>query len=116
MIFSNNPVVSDKYPKLTRLADSDVHGVFAAVRDAVHKGARLVSHPLSGSVKPNESPYKSVAVDIVTGEWALDFKSLQIIEDAITTLAKLPRKHREYTAQMLEDFRVIDLDLIESAL
>ena len=115
-IFSNNLSVADKYPEFTQFQAGDVYSVFAAVRDAVHKGAKLISHPLSGSVKPNESPYKSIALDIPEHHKnALDYKSLQIIEDAITTLEKLPKTNREYTEAMLEDFRVIDLDLISNA-
>ncbi|MCL2840624.1 MAG: GrdX family protein [Defluviitaleaceae bacterium] len=115
MIFSNNPAVRDKYPDLVRYMDCDVQRVFVEVRDAVHMGAVLISHPLSGSIKPNESPYKSVAVDTPPKRGRqLDLKSLQIIEDAIVTLRKLPVKNRQYTDGMLEDFRVIDLDLISS--
>ena len=113
MTFSNNPDVAREFPSSCKYLETDVMGIFNAVRDAVHTGARLISHPLSGSVKPNESPYKSVVVDVV--KEPLDFKSLQIIEDAITTLKKLPLKNREYSGQVLEDFRVIDLDLIMSA-
>jgi len=116
MILSNNPYVAAKFPETTRFLKCDVGGVFTAVRDAIHTGAVLVSHPLSGSIKPNESPYKSIAVSTPPkGERALDFKSLQIIEDAISTLQKLPIKNREYTPSMLDDFRVIDLDLISHA-
>ena len=113
MIITNNPDVVGKYPGLARYIPGSVGDVFKAVRDAVHKGAQVISHPLSGSVKPNESPYKSVAVTGVTGP--VDFKSLQIIEDAISALARMPGNTRSYDESVLADFRIIDLDLINSA-
>jgi len=112
--YSNNPAVAEKQGEACEFLETDVYGVFAAVRDVIHAGGRLVSHPLSGSIKPNESPYKSVLVDVVKQN-TLDFKSLQIIEDAITALKRLPQKNHEYSTQVLEDFQVIDLDLISSA-
>jgi len=86
--------------------------VFLAVRNAVHMGARIISHPLSGSIKPNESPYKSVVITVATSK--LDIKSLNIIEDAISTLTHLIEKNHNYDESVLDDFRIIDLDLIKS--
>ena len=110
LIITNNPAVINKYPSESRFIEGSVNDVFVAVRDAVHKGAQVISHPLSGSIKPNESPYKSVAISAVTG--TLDLKSLSIIEDAISTLARLPDRGRSYNESVLDDFRIIDLDLI----
>jgi len=109
-IITNNPDVAARYPMVSRYIACSVNDIFETVRDAVHKGARIISHPLSGSIKPNESPYKSVVIS--TEDGPLDFKSLQIIEDAIAVLKKLPSKIREYDESALEDFRIIDLDII----
>ena len=110
-ILTNNPDVAAKYPKIACFLDVDVGGIFQAVRDAVHKGAWLVSHPLSGSIKPGESPYKSVAISANIG--GLSHKSLQIIEDAIAVYKRLPsHNHRCYHESILADFRIIDLDII----
>jgi len=113
IIFTNNPYVIKHHDEISRFLDTDVNGVFVSVRDVVHQGARLITHPLSGSIKPNESPYKSIMVDLAKG--SLDFKSLQIVEDAIKTLEKLPKNNRNFTEKILDDFKVIDLDLINSA-
>ena len=114
LIITNNPAVATMYPELSSYVECSVYDVFAAVRDAVHRGARVVSHPLSGSIKPNESPYKSVVITDATGP--LDFKSLQAIEDAISMLARLPDKKYIYDESVLDDFRIIDLDLVNSAI
>jgi len=110
MIITNNPDVAAIYPDL-RYIECTVQGIFEAVRDEVHKGARILSHPLSGSIKPNESPYKSIAISNEYGK--LDFRSLQIIEDAIAMLRRLSEKNYQYNESILADFRIIDLDHIK---
>lgn len=112
-ICTNNPLVAEKYPKSAVLLACGVGGVFSDVRDRVHKGFPLISHPLSGSIKPNITPYKSVVVSGTKSELCL--KSLQIIEDAIDVLKRLPETSHDYNESTLDDFRVIDLDLVNSA-
>ncbi|MDR2908499.1 MAG: GrdX family protein [Oscillospiraceae bacterium] len=112
-IITNNPMVMEKYPCVTTLLDTSVEGVFRAARDEIHLGAALVNHPLSGSVKPNESPYKSLV--LAGGGGPVDFASLRLIEGAKEVLDKLPPKNRRYSKETLEDFMVIDLDLLNSA-
>jgi hypothetical protein len=122
-IFTNNPAVQDAYPHLARYMEGGVPAVFTALRDAVHKGARFVTYPLSGSVKPWESPYKSVAV-WVKGDLhenrVPDFTSLQLIEDAMryvsTSAQFVPKWIRNADESLWEDYRIIDLDLIKNAL
>jgi len=88
--------------------------IFEAVRNAIHRGAQLISYPLSGSIKPNQTPYKSIMISSMYGP--LEYKSLQIIEDAICVLRRLPEKQRNHDESILADFRIIDLDHISSAL
>lgn len=114
-ILSNNPLAKEKYPDLTQPVDGGVAGVYRAARDAVHLGCRLINHPLAGSVKPNESPYRSLVLS--QGGGMLDLRSLQLIEDAIAVLKKLPKRHTDpYWQAMAADYQVIDLDLLDSAL
>ena len=113
-IISNNPAVFDVYGEVVRCVSGGVGEVFTAVRDAVHLGAVLISHPLAGSLKPNETPYKSIVLS--TRKGSVDMASLLTIEDAAATLRKLPVKNRQYSQRILEDFSVIDLDLMQSAM
>jgi len=113
VILTNNGAVCEAFPEVAEAVPGDVEDVLTAVRDAVHRGAVLVSHPLAGSVKPNESPYKSVMLRRTEG--AVDMKSLGYIEDAFATLRKLPKRKPVLTGQMLQDYAVIDLDLMRSA-
>ncbi|MCL2069223.1 MAG: GrdX family protein [Oscillospiraceae bacterium] len=113
-IITNNPMVYKKYAHFTELHTGTVEDIFKRVRDRIHLGAVLINHPLSGSVKPNESPYKSLVVS--AGRGALDIKSLGLIESALEVLAKLPERRRVLPARAMEDFQVIDLDLLDSAI
>ena len=115
-IFTNNFDVAARYPDISCYMSCSVLDVFVAVRNAIHKGAKIITHPLSGSIKPNVSPYKSVAISTIDFSTAsdspLDYKSLQIIEDTIATLKRLPDNRHQYDESVLQDFRIIDLDHI----
>lgn len=113
-IITNNPLAAGKYPDVAAYLELPVSGIFTAARDKIHLGARLVNHPLSGSLKPNESPYKSLVLS--TRQGSLDWDSLRLIEGAEDVLQKLPVKRRNYNERALEDFMVIDLDLLDSAI
>lgn len=91
--------------------------VLRETRNLVHSGHLLISHPLAGSVKPNETPYKSVVLSKQsTGQ--VDFQSLSIIEASLQTAARMlsERPLRPYSERVLADFQCIDCDLLESAL
>jgi len=86
--------------------------VLRLARDKVHMGHRLLTHPLSGSVKPGQTPYKSLIISKETD--SLDLDSLKIIEDSIAMAnkqAETPDKNKE----LIKDYQLIDLSLIESA-
>ena len=87
-IITNNSKVRDMFSENYNLEylDTDYIGVLKKIRDMVHLGFKLYTHPLSGSIKPNETPYKSVIVsDTCKG---LDFESLEIIESSIRVAEK----------------------------
>ncbi len=107
---------SDNF-QIDLVATTDVVDVLSRVRDAVHKGHKLLTHPLSGSVKPYETPYKSVAISSECG--ALDMASLETIENAIVvakTFKQNNKAERQLTEKVLADFKLIDLQLISNAL
>lgn len=119
-IITNNKLVIDKEVKNNRIVLEFVDGglleVMYKARDYIHKGHKLLTHPLMGSIKPNETPYKSIAVSCKP-ELEVDFDSLMYIENSIETSLKLIRNKppRKWTEGVLEDFRVIDYDLIKNA-
>ena len=80
IIITNNPLVPQMLDEEHEVDYSEIsyEDVLGKVRDRIHEGHLLLSHPLSGSVKPNETPYKSVMISRKAGK--LDERSLSIIE------------------------------------
>lgn len=114
-ILTNNLMVLQQY------GDSDVvaggfRDVLLAARDHIHGGRRLLNHPLAGSVKPNETPYKSLVLTVARG--TLDHDSLTYIENAIVTTDKFAPVTRIWPdpERIDRDFQTIDLSLLDAAL
>lgn len=116
MIITNNPLIREKLGESHTIIYKDIsyEDVLKEVRDRIHEGHRLLSHPLSGSVKPNETPYKSVMISKGKGE--IDEGSLAIIENAIQACRKFVFKSDRYKPEVYEDFRLIDWTLLESGI
>lgn len=119
-LITNNPMTRDYFQgqrdiELEYIDTLGYMDVLKRARDEIHLGRVLLTHPLSGSVKPNETPYKSLAVD----ESALhELDSLWLIEQAIATYIKFEQNRAlpTWTEQVREDFMVVDFDLIKNAL
>jgi len=106
---SNNPLVREKIRE--NLVFADTFGdVLTAARDMVHKGHKLITHPLSGSIKPGETPYKTIIMSGKTD--ILDTDSLRIIEECILTARKFINKNRQLNEKQINDFQLIDYTLI----
>lgn len=117
-ILTNNVLICDKFNDTLKVSyvDGSYIDVLYQVRDRIHTGSVLISHPLMGSVKPNETPYRSIILEDKKG--ALDFQSLSIIESAIESCKKLlnDRPTPDWSNKVLEDFKFLDMKLLESAL
>lgn len=117
-IITNNPLVKEKFFSLHEVEfyDMDYIEILETVRDKVHLGYRLLSHPLAGSIKPNETPYKTIIISKEKGN--LDMDSLFHIENAIATTKKFikNRPTPNWNSVALFDFQTVDLSLIENVL
>lgn len=113
VLISNNPLVWRKYPFSVKV-HGQVKEVLLRARDGIHRGMKLLTHPLTGSIKPNQSPYKSVLLLEQTGK-TVDLASLQLIEEALRTVAKFKPAPAELPPSVKEDYQVIDLSFVESA-
>ena len=120
IILTNNPDVQDMLAdRSVCFVDGTYRDVLVRARDLVHQGHRLLTHPLMGSLKPNETPYRSVGMSEEKGP--LDFDSLQLIENAIETFDRFaqavrPDRGINTPERMLADFRLIDASLLKTAL
>lgn len=116
MIITNNPMVREKLGETHNVIYQEIsyEDILKDVRDRIHEGHTLLSHPLSGSVKPNETPYKSIMVSEKKG--AVDSQGLAIIENAIQACGKFAFRSDKYKPEVYGDFQLIDLTLIESGI
>lgn len=121
ILITNNKSFLDIEEKLLsnhielRLLDLDYIGVLEYSRDLIHSGYELLTHPLYGSVKPNETIYRSL---VLKEGNTLDMNSLGLIEEAISTAVKFKNNKEtpNWTESVKEDFRLIDFDLMSKTI
>ena len=115
-IITNNPMVVDCIPSRYEIDYEDIsyREILVKVRDLVFAGHRMYTHPLSGSVKPKETPYKSIVVSRKVRGMQND--EAMIISDAIGAFDKFTPHKRELTPQICKDFQLIDYTLLCGAL
>lgn len=115
-IITNNPMVriclSDWYQ--IEYYDISYREILIKVRDLVYAGYKLYTHPMAGSVKPNETLYKSVVVARKKGE--LSMEQAQLAAIAIETFDKFTPMKVNYAEYHLHDFQLIDYTLLCGAL
>ena len=124
ILITNNAQVNNLYcdkadwhlKQIDYLPELELVDLLIHVRDLIHQGHELLTHPLTGSIKPYETPFKSICVSAKQG--SIHFASLQMIEEAIDTANKFLKDRQKiiYPEKVLDDFRLIDLGLINSGI
>lgn len=117
LILTNNPLVvkclGNDY-KIRFEQDAAYRGILVEARDMVYAGHALYTHPLSGSVKPNETPYKSIVLSDVPKKFDADMAA--IMGESVQAFDKFTPRNRVLTEKLLEDFQLIDYTLLCGAL
>ncbi len=111
-IITNNSLVSEKFDEVIFIEGS-VEDVLKKVRDYVHKGYDLISHPLPASLRMLFSPCRSIMMGQQNKD--VDYSHVEIIEDSILKL----KKHmgtRKFDEEHSEDYKIADLALLQSAI
>lgn len=117
LILTNNPLVvkclGNEY-KIRFEQDATYRGILVEARDMVYAGHALYTHPLSGSVKPNETPYKSIVLSDVPKKFDTDMAA--IMGESVQAFDKFTPRNRVLTEKLLKDFQLIDYTLLCGAL
>ena len=115
-IVTNNQLVKEKYENEYEINYFDVtyKEILLRVRSMCQEGYQLLTHPMSGSVKPNETPYKSIMLSTSKGN--INEESLLLIEKCFVTYNKFEDLKKEWSKEVLEDFQLIDYTLISSGI
>ena len=110
-IVSNNPSVWRHFSGCIRVKGSALD-VMERVRNLIHKGHRLLGHPLAGSIRLLRNPYRSVFIFSQRKE--PDPQAVLQVEDAYFRLSNVG--FDTISEQSLCDYQYIDLSLLRALL
>ena len=119
IIITNNPKIAEEMTSknidVSYFEQADFMEILYKARDIIHLGYKLLTHPIVSSIKPYETPYKTIVLAYNNGE--IDLESIELIENSIE-LSKnfLDKPRRKLTKSIDEDFRLIDYELINGAI
>ena len=118
VIVTNNKKLINKYNdiKIDIINLKTIEKIFNKTRDLIHKGYILISHPLAGSVKPYQNPYRSI---ILKNGNQLDYQSLKNYENSYYKYQQFKtdkENNIKLSEKIKDDYQTIDLTLIDSAL
>lgn len=120
LILTNNPLVLERlrdfdYYTIRYLPDYSYRDILVQARNLIYEKHIFYTHPLAGSVKPFETPYKSVVVSL-TQKKELDQNHVLLAAEAIETCDKFQKLDWSASEDAMRDFRLIDFDLLAGAL
>lgn len=115
-IITNNPLVLSSLSRWYQVEYHEItyREILVKVRDLVYSGHQLYTHPISGSVKPNETPYRSIVVGRKPG--AFSMAEAELMSNALITFDKFKPLNVKYSDYHLQDFQLIDYTLLCGAL
>ncbi|MDZ7672599.1 MAG: GrdX family protein [Halanaerobiales bacterium] len=118
VIVTNNNKLINKYNDINIeiIKEETIEKIFEKTRDLIHKGFILISHPLAGSVKPYQNPYRSI---ILKKGDKLDYQSLKNYENSYYKYQQFKSdkvNNSNLSEKIKDDYQTIDLTLIDSAL
>ena len=116
---TNNPMILNSGIPQVEYHETDVLSLFRLIRPEIDKGYALLSHPLTGSIRPDITPYKTVLLSAQKAK--ADQQSLQLIDRAIRYaegLYSLREKplYLMWDDQAKKDFQYVDLSIIRQAM
>ena len=90
-IVTNNVQCKDRYQgeyEVRYNGDWSYLDVLFEVRNLVHLGKLLITHPMAGSLKPNQTPYRTVVLGDKTMEDKKAYEDIELIENSIESCQK----------------------------
>ena len=122
-ILTNNKLAAEEFGRThdVRFVEGGLKDVLFTARDMINTGAILLSHPMYGSVKPNETTYRSLLMQDGNtagrnGSGSVDPESVRLIGNAVSTVEKFIVKKEITNPRLLLDYQVVDLSLLKSAI
>ncbi len=116
VIITNNDWVSEKYKGMMNIIFlNSYEEVLVKAKDMAYDGHHLLTHPQASSLKPNQTPYRSVIVypsdgDDNTSDILLIEKNLEIFYQ----WQKIAPTPGNYTDGVVRGFKVFDASMMDS--
>lgn len=90
--------------------------VLIKARDLIHTHHKLLTHPQASSLKPNQTPYRTILL-YSEGDGS-NAGDIHLIEEALEAFAKWNaiKKVQEYDEKIAYDYKTIDLSMIENVI
>ncbi|MEG0775379.1 GrdX family protein [Clostridium sp.] len=119
IIITNNHKVFEKYRdtfQILFLEEGTYIEVLNKTRDKVHEGCEILTHPMAGSLKPNQTPFKSIIVG--DAKMKTHMESVILIENSLGAAEKFLKYKAtpKWSEKILRDFQTVDLSLIENVI
>lgn len=121
LIITNNELVKKEFKNNFKviLLEGSYLDVILDVRNRIHLGNKLVTHPILGRLRPAETPFISVAVEPNNGNTHED--SIYAIEYALgqyknNVKEKDLLRQKNYRNKILTDYITIDFQLFKNAI
>lgn len=111
-IITNNPVIESEFENVY-FVEGDFQEVMVKVRDMVHQGYELISHPLGASIRIAFSPFRSIVIGQRNNK--INPNHVEIIEGGIISLKNLT-KGRVADRKNDDDYSLVDRELLISTL
>ena len=118
-IITNNPLVQQEIHTIeVEFIDGSYKDVLMHTHKQVVENAYAVlTHPLSGSIKPNETLYKSVIIAPQKSS-SIDMDSVNLLDSAIDVYDHFQamRPTPNWPEKVKEDFAVVDFHILQGAI
>ena len=116
VLITNNPACKEAFAPVCGCiyCDSWTYGqVLQAAKDKIRCGFRLLSHPLAGSMKPNQTPFRSILLAERSADGPDTAQSLAMLDAALDAYKKFQTLHATpaWTQAVRKDFGTIDLSI-----
>jgi len=119
---TNNILYRTPVP-MASLVEGGAWDVLVRVRDRVHSGWSLLTHPLYGNFQPNQQPFRSVLLsrppEGVACPVMLDNDSVNLLEDALAVYRKYEGTRvspGDIPESVERDFAIVDISLLHESL
>lgn len=116
VLVTNNDRVYEKYKDIIQVILLDTYEeVLLKVRDMVYDRHLLLTHPQASSLKPNQTPYRSVVVYPKGQED--NMKDILLIEKCVEVFREwqeIAPSPESYQEKVSNDFKTIDLSVVDN--